>query len=172
MVSVHICVYVCTLTQIYKDSGLTVWGSRADNPTYPHTHTQNEYYSGICCILCKALPSLTAWLICLNSLASLGSLILSPSFLFQPISFNQSFQPQEESAHLVPISNEVNTQAPTKIEMSRGLSVRVYIKYYWSGTRHKVLLLVSTCHSKFVKRIIYFVDGTRTRLKVTAMFWA
>lgn len=55
-----------------------------------------------------------AWLICRSSLASFGSLISSPSFLFPPISFNQSFQPQEESAHLVPIFNEVNTPSSNK----------------------------------------------------------
>lgn len=73
----------------------------------------------------------------------------------------------EDFAHLVPVFNDSEPKFQQKeIETSCGLSVWVYIKYYWSVTRHKVLLLVSTCHSKWVKRIIYFAHVTGTRLRV------
>lgn len=55
-----------------------------------------------------SLAGLT-WLIRLSSLASLVS-----ASCFWTISFNQSLQPEEDSAHLVPVFNEANTKSKQK----------------------------------------------------------
>lgn len=48
----------------------------------------------------------------------------------------------------------------------------VRVECYWSVTRHKVLLLVSGCHSKWLKRVIYFARATRNTAEILQPFGA